>query len=157
MNIEVKKINIHRGKNLKLIENILNNWFRNPKNLNFSEPHIKYPFSFKKWIKKFYQFDRFKGFFLIKEDWIVSFIIIEYLSRVNIEIKHISCKPNYNERGKNLVYFVDNFLMKSNEKSLSQIIIKVVKNDNILEEALLENGFARKGEGSLTNQYCKML
>ena len=94
MNIEVKKINIHRGKNLKLIENILTNWFTNPKNLNFSEPHFKYPFSFKKWIKKFYQFDRFQGFFLIKKDWIVSFVIIEYLSRNNIEIKHISCKPN---------------------------------------------------------------
>ena len=33
MNIEVKKINIHREKNLKLIENILKNWFSNPKNL----------------------------------------------------------------------------------------------------------------------------
>ena len=34
--------------------------------------------------------------------------------------------------------------MKSNEKSLSQIIIKVVKNDKILAEALLENGFTKK-------------
>ena len=30
------------------------------------------------------------------------------------------------------------------KKSLSQIIIKVVKNDNILAEALLENGFVKK-------------
>ena len=157
MNIEVKKINIHKKKNLKLIENILKNWFTNPKNLNFSEPHIKYPFNFKKWIKKFYQYNRFQGFFLIKKDLIVSFVIIEYLSQEKIEIKHTSCKPNYNEKGKNLVYFIDNFLMKSNEKSLSQIIINVVKNENILEEAVLENDFARKGEGSLTNQYCKML
>ena len=154
MNIEVKKINIHRVKNLKLIENILKDWFTNPKNLNFSEPHFKYPFSFKKWIKKFYQFDRFQGFFLIKEDWIVSFVIIEYLSPSNIEIKHISCKPNSNKRGKNLVYFIDNFLMKSNKKSLSQIIIMVVKNDNVLAEALLENGFTKKG-GGLTDQYYK--
>ena len=154
MNIEVKKINIHSVKNLKLIENILKDWFTNPKNLNFSEPHFKYPFSFKKWIKKFYQFDRFQGFFLIKEDWIVSFVIIEYLSPSNIEIKHISCKPNSNKRGKNLVYFIDNFLMKSNKKSLSQIIIMVVKNDNVLAEALLENGFTKKG-GGLTDQYYK--
>ena len=154
MNIEVKKINIHSVKNLKLIENILKDWFTNPKNLNFSEPHFKYPFSFKKWIKKFYQFDRFQGFFLIKEDWIVSFVIIEYLSPSNIEIKHISCKPNSNKRGKNLVYFIDNFLMKSNKKSLSQIIIMVVKNDNVLAKALLENGFTKKG-GGLTDQYYK--
>ena len=33
MNIEVKKINIHKEKNLKLIENVLKDWFRNPKNL----------------------------------------------------------------------------------------------------------------------------
>ena len=154
MNIEVKKINIHKQKNLKLIENVLKNWFTNPKNLNFSEPHIKYPFNFKKWIKKFYQLDRFQGFFLIKKDWIVSFVIIEYLSSDYIEIKHISCKPNYNERGKNLVYFIDNFLVKFNEKSLSQIIIKVVKNDNILAKALLKNGFTKKG-GGLTDQYDK--
>ena len=66
-----KKINIQKEKNLKLIEKILKKWFTNPKNLNFSEPHIKYPFSFKKWIKKFYQDSRFQGFFLIKEDIIL--------------------------------------------------------------------------------------
>ena len=44
--------------------------------------------------------------------------------------------------------------MKSNKKSLSQIIIKVVKNDKILAEALLENGFTKK-RGGLTDQYDK--
>ena len=157
MNIEVKKINIHRKKNLKLIENILRNWFTNPKNLNFSEPRTKYPFSFKKWIKKFYQLDRFQGFFLIKKDWIISFIIIEHLSHKNIEIKHTSCKPNYNERGENLIYFINYFLIKINKKSLCQIIIKVVKNDNILAEALLVNGFTKKEGDGLIDQYSKRL
>tara|TARA_B100001027_G_C16184195_1_gene292969 strand:+ start:254 stop:721 length:468 start_codon:yes stop_codon:yes gene_type:complete len=155
MNIEVKKINIHKEKNLKLIENVLKNWFTNPKNLNYSEPHIKYPFNFKKWIKKFYQLDKFQGFFLIKKDLIVSFIIIEYLSHQNIEIKHTSCKPNYNEREKNLIYFIKYFL-KNCDNSLSQIIIKVVKNDNILAAVLLENGFTKK-EGGLTDIYYKRL
>ena len=157
MNIEVKKINIHREKNLKLIENILKNWFTNPKNLNFSEPDIKYPFSFKKWIKKFYQHNRFQGFILIKEDWIISLIIIEYLSQKKIYIKHTSCKPNYKERGENLIYFIKYFLKNFDKKSLSQIIIKVVKNDNILAEALLKNGFVRKRGGNITDQYYKRL
>ena len=157
MNIEVKKINIHREKNLKLIENILKNWFTNPKNLNFSEPHIKYPFSFKKWIKKFYQLDRFQGFFLIKEDWIISFIVIEIISQKKIDIKHISCKPNYKEKGKNLIYFIKYLLKNFDKKSLNQVIIKVVKNDNILAESLLENGFVRKKGESLTDQYYKIL
>tara|TARA_B100001248_G_C27378658_1_gene455719 strand:- start:1531 stop:2004 length:474 start_codon:yes stop_codon:yes gene_type:complete len=157
MNIEVKKINIHREKNLKLIENILKNWFTNPKNLNFSEPHIKYPFSFRKWIKKFYQNKRFQGFFLIKKDWIISFIIIEYLSHKKIHIKHTSCKPNYKEKGKNLIYFINYFLKTFDKETTSQIIINVVKNDNILAEALLENGFVRKREERLTNQYQKKL
>lgn len=157
MNIEVKKINIHREKNLKLIENILKNWFTNPKNLNFSEPHIKYPFSFKKWIKKFYQDSRFQGFFLIKEDWIISFIIIEYLSQSKIDIKHTSCKPNYKDRGKNLIYFIKYFLKNFDKGFTSQIIINVVKNDNILAEALIENGFVRKRGESLTNQYHRKL
>jgi len=157
MNIEVKKINIHREKNLKLIENILKNWFTNPKNLNFSEPHIKYPFSFKKWIKKFYQDSRFQGFFLIKEDWIISFIVIEIISQKKIDIKHISCKPNYKEKGKNLIYFIKYLLKNFDKKSLNQVIIKVVKNDNILAESLLENGFVRKKGESLTDQYYKIL
>ena len=140
MNIEVKKINIHKEKNLKLIENILKNWFTNPKNLNFSEPHIKYPFSFRKWVKKFYQFDRFQGFFLIKKDWIVSFIIIEYLSLGNIEIKHISCKPNYNERGKNLVYFIDNFWNLARGSALSFI-------DQSWKDHLAEMDYLRSGIG----------
>ena len=157
MNIEVKKINIHRKKNLKLIENILKNWFTNPKNLNFSEPHIKYPFSFKKWIKKFYQLERFQGFFLINKDWIISFIVIEYLSQKKIEIKHTSFKPNYKERGKNLIFFIKYFLKNFDKKSLNQIIIKVVKNDNILVKELLENGFNRKRGESLTDLFYKIL
>ena len=157
MNIEVKKINIRKEKNLKLIENVLKDWFRNPKNLNFSEPHIKYPFSFKKWIKKFYQLDRFQGFFLIKEDWIISFIVIEIISQKKIDIKHISCKPNYKEKGKNLIYFIKYLLKNFDKKSLNQVIIKVVKNDNILAESLLENGFVRKKGESLTDQYYKIL
>ena len=157
MNIEVKKINIHRGKNLRLIEKILKKWFSNPKNLNFSEPHIKYPFNFKKWIKKFYQLNRYQGFFLIKKDWIISFIIIEYLPRKKIEVKHTSCKPNYNGRGDNLIYFIKYFLMNFNKKSSSQIIIKVVKKDNILADALLGNGFTRKEGESLTDQYYKII
>ena len=156
MNIEVKKINIRKEKNLKLIENVLKNWFTNPKNLNFSEPHIKYPFSFKKWIK-FYQLDRFQGFFLIKEDWIISFIVIEIISQKKIDIKHISCKPNYKEKGKNLIYFIKYLLKNFDKKSLNQVIIKVVKNDNILAESLLENGFVRKKGESLTDQYYKIL
>ena len=156
MNIEVKKINIHREKNLKLIENILKNWFTNPKNLNFSEPHIKYPFNFKKWIKKFFQFDKFQGFFLIKKDLIVSFVIIEYLSQEKIEIKHTSCKPNYNEREENIIYFIKYFFKNFDKNSFSQIIIKVVKNDKILAAVLLENGFIKK-EGGLTDQYFKKL
>ena len=157
MNIEVKKINIHKEKNLKLIENILKNWFTNPKNLNFSEPDIKYPFSFKKWIKKFYQHNRFQGFFLIKKDWIISFIIIEYISHKKIDIKHISCKPNYRERGENLIYFIKYFLKNFDKRFTSQIIINVVKNDSILTKPLLENGFVRKGKGGLTDQYHKRL
>lgn len=157
MNIEVKKINIHREKNLKLIENILKNWFTNPKNLNFSEPHIKYPFSFRKWIKEFYQNNRFQGFFLIKEDWIISFIIIEYLSQKKIDIKHTSCKPNCKEKGKNLIYFINYFLKNFDKNSLSQILIEVVKNDNILSAALLENGFVKKGGEILTDRYYKKL
>ena len=157
MNIEVKKINIHKKKNLKLIENILRNWFANPKNLNFSEPHIKYPFNFKKWIKKFYKLDKVQGFFLIKKDWIISIIIIEHLSHKEIEIKHTSCEPNYNERVENLIYFINYLLIKFNKKSLNQIIIKVVKNDNILAEGLLENGFTKKEGDSLIDQYYKRL
>ena len=157
MNIEVKKINIHNYKNLNLIESILRNWFTNPKNLNFSEPHIKYPFNFKKWIKRFYQIDRYQGFFLIKKDWVVSFIIIEYLSKEKIEIKHTSCKSNYNHREENLIYFIKYFLKNFDKNSLSQILIKVVKNDNILSAALLENGFVKKRGEILTDQYYKKL
>ena len=156
MNIEVKKINIHREKNLKLIEKILKNWFTNPKYLNFSEPQVKYPFNFKKWIKKFYQIDRYQGFFLIKKDWIISFIVIEYISLKNIEIKHTSCKPGYKEKGNNLIYFIKYFL-KNFDNSLSQIIIKVVKNDSILAKALLENGFKKRERDGLIDQYYKRL
>ena len=79
------------------------------------------------------------------------------MSQKKIDIKHTSCKPNYGERGENLIYFIKYFLKDFEKGSASQIIINVVKNDNILAEALLENGFVRKREERLTNQYQKRL
>ena len=50
MSLTIKEINYDNLDDLKKLESALKNWFANPKELNFTDPHLQYPFDMKKWI-----------------------------------------------------------------------------------------------------------
>ena len=50
MAITIKKISYHNKKDARILEAVLTNWFKDPKELNLTDPKMSYPFNFKKWI-----------------------------------------------------------------------------------------------------------
>lgn len=66
MPIIIEKVNYNNTKDIRILETVLTNWFKNPKELNLVEPRMKYPFNFKKWVTLTYNnylfFFRGKGF-----------------------------------------------------------------------------------------------
>ena len=72
MSIIIEKVNYKNTKDIRILETVLTNWFKNPKELNLVEPRMKYPFNFKKWVTLTYKNSDIKSFALKENKWIVG-------------------------------------------------------------------------------------
>ena len=58
MSLTIKEINYDNLDDLKKLESALKYWFTNPKELNFTDPNMQYPFDMKKWININYKLNQ---------------------------------------------------------------------------------------------------
>ena len=72
MSIRIEKVSYKNTKDIRILEAVLANWFKNPKELNLIEPRMKYPFNFKKWVTLTYKDSDIKSFALKENKWIVG-------------------------------------------------------------------------------------
>ena len=100
MSIKIETVNYKNSKDLRILETVISNWFKNPKELNLTDPRIGYPFNFKKWVELAYKEANVKSFVFKKDKWIIGIGNI----RINKETKqshalHIFIDPEYRKRG----------------------------------------------------------
>ena len=72
----LEKISYSKKEDCRIIESVLNGWFKNPKTLNLVSPSLTYPFKFKNWVSKHY-FESSKPITSIvikNKNWIVGHI-----------------------------------------------------------------------------------
>ena len=50
MSLSIKELNYDNLDELRKLESALKNWFANPKELNFTDSEMRFPFDMKKWI-----------------------------------------------------------------------------------------------------------
>ena len=62
MSIKIKNISYKNTKDIRILETVLTNWFKNPKELNLVDPRMSYPFSFKKWVELSYKDSNIESF-----------------------------------------------------------------------------------------------
>ena len=55
MDIKIEKVTYDNPKHRKILKVVLSKWFKNPKELNWTDPRINYPFNFNKWIELTYK------------------------------------------------------------------------------------------------------
>ena len=72
MSISIEKVSYSNTKDVRILETVLSNWFKNPKELNLIEPRMKYPFKFKKWVTLTYKNSDIESFVLKENKWIVG-------------------------------------------------------------------------------------
>ncbi len=72
MLVNIEKVSYNNKKDIRILEIVLTNWFKNPKELNLIEPRMKYPFNFKKWVAMTYLNSNINCFILKKNKWIVG-------------------------------------------------------------------------------------
>ena len=100
MSICIEKVNYRNKKDIRILETVLTNWFKNPKELNLIEPRMKYPFKFKKWVALTYKNSDIESFALKENKWIVGIgNIIFNEDNKRAHTLHIFIDAKYRKKG----------------------------------------------------------
>ena len=87
-------------KDVRILETVLSNWFKNPKELNLIEPRMNYPFKFKKWVALTYKNSDIESFVLKEIKWIVGIgNIIFNEDNKRAHALHIFIDEKYRKKG----------------------------------------------------------
>jgi len=100
MSITIKNISYQNKKDARILETVLKNWFKDPKELNLTSPNMSYPFKFKKWVMLTDTDQEIHSFVMKSEDWIIgmgSLRIIPDTKRAHAY--HIFIDPEYRQKG----------------------------------------------------------
>ena len=138
MSLTIKQINYDNLDDLKKLESALKNWFANPKELNFTDPNMQYPFDIKKWININYKLNEIETIILSKDNWIIGFGGIKFFEKTNrAHIAQIYMDSDYRgkEYKKQMIDYIEDLCGEKNVKTLS---ISAMKKD-ISARALYES------------------
>ena len=122
--ITIRKINYDRKNECRIFQTCLKNWFSDPKALHLTEPKLRYPFDFEKWMKFFYSREK-ETWVLLKNDWITACISFRYCSgEKNGQLLHIFVDKDYrrNGYGKKLIFHTQDRLK---ELRCSHVTMKI--------------------------------
>ena len=138
MSLTIKEINYDNLDDLKKLESALKNWFANPKELNFTDPNMQYPFDMKKWIQINYKLNQIQTIILSDDDWIIGFGGVKFFEKADkAHIAQIYLDSNHRGKGyrKKIIDYIEDLSIKNNAKTLS---ISAMKKD-ISARALYES------------------
>ena len=62
MSIKIEKVSYNNSKDRQVLKTILSKWFENPKELNWTDPRLNYPFNFNRWVELTYKDNNVKSF-----------------------------------------------------------------------------------------------
>jgi GNAT superfamily N-acetyltransferase len=123
----LEEISYSRKEDRRIMESVLNNWFMDPKLLNFISPDFNYPFRFKKWISKYYRKDitNITTIILKHNDWIIGHASI-HIDGMNGRVFHLFIdEPHRNNGlGIKLIQGIENYGIKSGVQSIQIYIQK---------------------------------
>ena len=100
MTITIEKVSYRNKKDLRILEAVLTNWFKNPKELNLVDPRMSYPFNFKKWVTLTYTDQEIHSFTIKSEKWIIGIgdLMIRPESK-RADVLHVFIDPDYRQQG----------------------------------------------------------
>mgnify|MGYP001234385183 CR=1 FL=1 len=144
MSIIIEKVNYNNTKDIRILETVLTNWFKNPKELNLVEPRMKYPFNFKKWVTLTYKNSDIKSFALKDNKWIIGIgNIIFYEDSKYAHIMHIFIDHKYRRKG--LATKIIQHLEKlAHEKKIKKITMRVMPKNKPAIKLYEKIGFKEK-------------
>ena len=96
----LEEISYSRKEDRRIMERVLNEWFKDPKALNFTAPGFSFPFKLKKWKSIFYNSDINNSATVVLKNngWIIGHISIHIEDR-KANIFNLFIDPNFRRNG----------------------------------------------------------
>ncbi|MBA66253.1 MAG: hypothetical protein CMG55_10680 [Candidatus Marinimicrobia bacterium] len=139
----LEEISYSKKEDCRIMEAVLNSWFKDPKSLNLVSPNLPYPFKFKQWISKYYTNNKktITTKILKQNNWIVGHLSIR-IEKNNLYIYHLFIDPKHRKKG-----LAKKILVEVNQIGLmlkkSTISLNVVKTNFIAVKIYLNMGYEK--------------
>ena len=141
MSLSIKELNYDNLDELRKLESALKSWFANPKELNFTDSEMRYPFDMKKWINVNYKLNKIQTVMLSKDNWIIGYGGVKFIEKNNLaHIAQIFLDLSHRGNGyraKNIDY-IENISINN---ELSDLTITVMKKDKTAQDLYKNIGF----------------
>jgi len=149
MSITIEKVSYTKTKDARILESVLNKWFKDPKDLNLTDPRMSFPFKYKKWVAMTYANQDIKSFVLKSEGWIVGIGSLMILPESNrAHALHIFIDKEHREQGlgRRMMEHLESLARKENMKIVTLRVMPKNEPAIILYEKL---GYIQKGTSKL--------
>jgi len=144
VSLSIKELNYDNLNDLRKLESALKNWFANPKELNFTDSEMRYPFDMKKWININYKINKIQTVVLTKDDWIIGYVGVKFLEKDRkAHIAQIFIDPNHRGNGyrNKIINYIQDLPVKN---KIETITITAMKKDKSSRELYIDSGFVEK-------------
>ena len=123
----LEKISYSRKEDCRIMESVLNRWFKDPKILNLVSPNLTYPFNFKDWVSKNYSKRQIQAISIVilKKRWIVGHISFR-VKKNKAHIFHLVIDKHYRRLGlaKRLIAEVEKHCLQNCSKTITLKILQ---------------------------------
>ena len=144
MDIIIENFSYQNKKNARILEAVLTNWFRNPKELNLVDPTISYPFRYNKWVTLNYLDPDTHAFVIKKNKWVIGIGSMKAIPNTKtVEIFHIYIDLDYRRQSlsKQILRYLESLAVKEND----ELMIARIMPKNIIANSLLKSeGYIEK-------------
>ena len=144
MSLAIKELNYDNLNDLRKLESALKNWFANPKELNFTDSEMRYPFDMKKWININFKINKIQTVVLTKDEWIIGYGGVKFVEKdCRAHIAQIFLDQEFRGNGYRykIIEYIEDLAAKNKVKTLTINAMKKDKNSRELFQTL---GYRKK-------------
>ncbi len=145
MKVTIKTVSYSNSRDRKILQVCLQNWFKNPKDLQFTDPRMYYPFDFRKWCSLSYKNENITTYVAVKEKWIVAYISVSVApEKQHAHFFHLFVYREHRQQGfaKMLLSHAEHFVKES---KLNYITLHVSPKNDTAKQIYKEFGFVDNG------------
>tara|TARA_B100000315_G_C14315132_1_gene468220 strand:+ start:222 stop:698 length:477 start_codon:yes stop_codon:yes gene_type:complete len=148
MQLTIQSISYDNPEDKRILKACLIRWFENPKDLNLTDPNMKFPFNFDAWIKRSYAKPGTTTFIAKDGDWIIGYISILIVRKImKGHLFHLFVDPSHRKKGigTSLINHAETY---SGNEGVSGLSLNVAPNNDGAIRLYTSLGYEPEGKAS---------